>query len=72
MQPDHVGTGNLTPERSCEPSDTDEPGREPGEKRRRPDLIGRGAAVGYTGAYREPSGVDIQDVVAMQTARGPV
>lgn len=39
---------------------------------RRPDLIGRGAAVGYTGAYREPHCVDIQDVVAVQTARGPV
>ena len=38
---------------------------------RRPDLIGRGAAVGYTGAYREPHGVDIQEVVAVQTARGP-
>ena len=41
----------------------------PGE--RRPDLIGRGTAVGYTGAYREPGSVDIQDVVALQTARGP-
>lgn len=39
---------------------------------RRPDLIGRGAAVGYTGAYREPGDVDVQDVVAAQTAKGPV
>jgi len=26
---------------------------------------------GYTGAYREPGTVDIQEVVAVQTARGP-
>lgn len=38
---------------------------------RRPELIGRGAAAGYTGAYREPGTVDIQEVVAVQTARGP-
>lgn len=38
---------------------------------RRPDLIGRGTAVGYTGAYREPGGVDIEEVVSVQTARGP-
>ena len=56
--------------------DTDEPGHESVESRRpeerRPDLIGRGAAVGYTGAYRESGGVDIQDVVSAQTAKGPV
>jgi hypothetical protein len=38
---------------------------------RRPELIGRGTAVGYTGGYREASGVDIEEVVAVQTARGP-
>jgi hypothetical protein len=38
---------------------------------RRPDLIGRGAAVGYTGAYREPGTVDIEEVVGIQNARGP-
>ena len=38
---------------------------------RRPDLLGRGSAVGYTGAYREPGTVDIQEVVAVQNARGP-
>jgi hypothetical protein len=43
----------------------------PDSPRRRPELIGRGAAVGYTGAYREPGTVDIQEVVAAQTARGP-
>lgn len=57
-------------------ADTDEPGHESVESHRpaerRPDLIGRGAAVGYTGAYRESGGVDIQDVVAAQTAKGPV
>ena len=37
----------------------------------RPELIGRGTAAGYTGAYREPGTVDIQEVVAVQTARGP-
>ena len=50
---------------------------EPNEKKdsmsagRRPELIGRGTAAGYTGAYREPGTVDIQEVVAVQTARGP-
>ena len=38
---------------------------------RRPELIGRGSAAGYTGAYREPGTVDIEEVVAVQTARGP-
>ena len=38
---------------------------------RRPELIGRGTAVGYTGAYREAGGLDIEEVVAVQTARGP-
>jgi hypothetical protein len=38
---------------------------------RRPELIGRGTAVGYTGGYREPGTVDIEEVVAVQTARGP-
>ena len=37
---------------------------------RRPDLIGRGSAVGYTGAYCEPGTVDIQEVVAVQAAKG--
>jgi hypothetical protein len=38
---------------------------------RRPELIGRGTAAGYTGAYREPGTIDIEEVVAVQTARGP-
>jgi len=38
---------------------------------RRPELIGRGSAAGYTGAYREPGTIDIEEVVAVQTARGP-
>ena len=38
---------------------------------RRPELIGRGAAVGYTGSFSEQSTVDIQEVVAEQSARGP-
>lgn len=38
---------------------------------RRPELIGRGAAAGYTGAYREPGTVDIEEVVAVLLARGP-
>ena len=38
---------------------------------RRPELLGRGAAVGYTGAYAEPGTVDIIEVVAPQGARGP-
>ena len=48
-----------------------EPGGSPRPEGRRPELIGRGTAVGYTGAYREASGVDIEEVVAVQTARGP-
>ena len=47
----------------------DEGTRHPAE--RRPELIGRGSAAGYTGAYREPGSVDIEEVVAVQTARGP-
>ena len=43
----------------------------PGSAGRRPELIGRGTAAGYTGAYREPGSVDIEEVVAVQTARGP-
>ena len=50
----------------------DEPGGNHRRAGRRPELIGRGTAVGYTGAYREPGTVDIQEVVAVQTARGPV
>ena len=37
----------------------------------RPERLGRGTSVGYTGAYREPGTVDIQEVVALQNARGP-
>ena len=37
---------------------------------RRPELIGRGTAVGYTGAYSEPGTVDIEEVVAVLMARG--
>jgi hypothetical protein len=43
----------------------------PLEKPAKPELLGRGSAVGYTGAYREPGTVDIQEVVALQNARGP-
>ena len=50
----------------------DEPGGKDRRAGRRPELIGRGTAAGYTGAYREPGTVDIQEVVAVQTARGPV
>ena len=35
------------------------------------DPIRRGAALGYTGAYRESGDLDIQDVVTAQTTRGP-
>jgi hypothetical protein len=48
-----------------------EPGSDPRPGGRRPELIGRGTAAGYTGAYREPGTVDIEEVVAVQTARGP-
>jgi hypothetical protein len=35
-------------------------------------LSGRRASTGYTGAYREPTHEeDVQEVVAVQTARGP-
>jgi hypothetical protein len=46
---------------------------EPNKRRisRRPELIGRGTAAGYTGGYREPGTVDIEEVVAVQNARGP-
>jgi hypothetical protein len=44
---------------------------EPEPPVRRPELIGRGTAVGYTGAYHEPGTVDIVEVVALQNARGP-
>ena len=37
----------------------------------RPERIGRGTAVGYMGAYHEPGTVDIEEVVALQNARGP-
>ena len=50
---------------------THEPGGNPRPAERRPELIGRGTAAGYTGAYREGGTVDIEEVVAVQTARGP-
>jgi hypothetical protein len=56
--------GTWTPSR--DEGATSESSERPGE------LIGRGTAAGYTGAYRESAGVDIQEVVAVQTARGPV
>ena len=63
-------------ERKCGTDAADELAVEPGANHRRagrrPELIGRGTAAGYTGAYREPGTVDIQEVVAVQTARGPV
>ena len=36
-----------------------------------PRHSGRGTSSGYTGAFREPVDEDVQDVVAVQTARGP-
>ena len=48
---------------------TEEPTTPPLEKQ--PDTYGRGTAVGYTGAYTESTTVDLEDVVAMQNARGP-
>ena len=66
---------DVARQRQCVAADTDESAHEPGGSHRpvgrRPELIGRGTAVGYTGAYREASGVDIEEVVAVQTARGP-
>lgn len=35
------------------------------------DRIGRGSAVGYTGAYHEPGNVHVQDFVTSLLARGP-
>jgi hypothetical protein len=35
------------------------------------DPVRRGAAIGYTSAYRDPGDLDIQDVVTAQTSRGP-
>jgi hypothetical protein len=35
------------------------------------DAFRRGAALGYTGAYRELGDLDIQSVVTAQTSRGP-
>jgi hypothetical protein len=35
------------------------------------DAFRRGAALGYTGAYREPRDLDVRDVVTAQTVRGP-
>jgi hypothetical protein len=58
------GAETWTPRRK--ESATSESPERPGE------LIGRGTAAGYTGGYREPAGVDIHEVVAVQTARGPV
>jgi hypothetical protein len=56
-------------------ADADELAEQPDGTRRRagrrPELIGRGTAVGYTGAYRESAGVDIQELVAELLARGP-
>lgn len=51
----------------------DELSAEPGVRLRgrRPELIGRGTAAGYTGAYSEPGTVDIEEVVAVLTAKGP-
>jgi hypothetical protein len=42
-----------------------------GSSRKRPDPLGRGSAVGYTGAYHEAGALDLRDVVALQNARGP-
>jgi len=50
---------------------TSERTKAPEKPAARPERIGRGTAVGYTGAYHEPGSVDIQEVVALQNARGP-
>jgi len=36
------------------------------------DPVRRGAAIGYTCAYRDPGNLDVRGVVAAQTERGPV
>jgi hypothetical protein len=36
-----------------------------------PDSLRRGAAIGYTSAYRDPDNLPVQDVVTVQTSRGP-
>jgi hypothetical protein len=43
----------------------------PGGDRPPSDVFRRGAALGYTGAYRELHDLDIQSVVTAQTSRGP-
>lgn len=45
--------------------------RHPGGDRPPSDVFRRGAALGYTGAYRELHDLDIQSVVTAQTSRGP-
>jgi hypothetical protein len=45
--------------------------RQPGGHRPPSDAFRRGAAIGYTGAYRELHDLDIQSVVTVQTSRGP-
>jgi hypothetical protein len=56
-------------------AETDEFARRPnGSHRsggRQAGLGRRGSTIGYTGAYREPDGADVDEVVAVQTARGP-
>jgi len=52
----------MTPEGTAEGTPTPE---------KRLDPLGRGAAVGYTGAYHEVGAVELEDVVAQQNARGP-
>lgn len=39
-------------------------------KGRRPDLLGRGKTLGYTGAFVEAGSVDIQDFVTAHTMKG--
>jgi hypothetical protein len=43
----------------------------PSSEAHQPRHSGRGTSSGYTGAFREPGDEDVQDVVAVQTARGP-
>lgn len=43
----------------------------PSKEAHQPRLSGRRTSSGYTGAFREPIDEDVQDVVAVQTARGP-
>lgn len=46
-------------------------GERPGGNGPRPRPVMRGISSGYTGACREPTDLDLEDVVSVQLARGP-